>query len=144
MTQITEKKTGADALRYAANDGDLTVPALAFVKPEKTFASFAPEYAVDNGDLVFHFFLPEQLQPFADRGDVVSYWKDKFPRVLDPVTREHFAAEYPRIRAAYVDDYGVNSWWMRATGFGDTLLDADSFVNRFYERLEKELNSKPT
>lgn len=139
---MTQQPTGSDALAYAATDGDVGVPVLQFLSPDKAFKLFRPEAAVDGDDLVFHFFLPEDLTVFRSNSSIRKFWDDVFPEALDPVARGHFLAEYPRIRAQHVQEFGIDSWWLRASGFGASVVDLDRFVNKFYDRLEEALSSK--
>ena len=115
------------------------VQPLAFTAVERP--SFRAEYAVVEGDLVFHFYRPTNPPRNPNR-----YWEDIFPGVLDPITRNFFKAEYPRLKAKRITDrdgddikLGIDSWWLRAYGFG-YVFDSAAFAVRFLDSLEEALD----
>jgi hypothetical protein len=101
-----------------------------------SYTTFKAEYAVLDGDIVFHFFANDEINRLPDPW---HYWKTVFPRCLERVAEKYFAATYPRVRAAYTDE--LASWWLRANGFGH-ILNMDEFAKQFLERLDKELDTQ--
>lgn len=135
-----------DALTQEVLGGRVSAPLLKFVRPEAEYAHFLPEVAIDGDDLVFHFFLvPGQVEGRRP-SDVEHFWGDTFPRALSDTAEAHFAATYPRLRAARVQDteMSLDSWWFRAGGFAQSVHDVEAFVRRFYERLDASLSSNST
>jgi len=104
------------------------------------YTTFAAEYALEGDDIVFHFFLPPELEGHLREPKVLHYWKRVFPEVLEPVVYEIFKVQSPQVQAAYVGDFGVNSWWLRAHGFASR-LDPDGFCTFFFEELDKALDA---
>jgi len=123
-------------LKNLSTEGDQTVAPLAFIKSEYT--TFRAEFAIVDGDLVFHFFLSPEAEK---KTDVRKYWDQFFPAVLDPVAREVFKAEYPKLKAAKVADFNIDSWWLRAYGFG-YVLDPHRLAYRFLDALDAGLEMK--
>jgi hypothetical protein len=97
------------------------------------FAAFDAEYAVTGGDLVVHFFPPPQARE--------KWWTESFPAVLEEVAVAHFQAGPPRLAAAHVKDFGIDSWWLRARGFG-LVLDPDALAAGLLERLDRALGGR--
>lgn len=95
------------------------------------FDAFDAEYAVTAGDLVVHFFAP----PDAPAG---GWWTETFPAALEEIATDYFQAGPPRLAAAHVEDLGIDSWWLRARGFG-LVLDPDALAAGFFERLDRAL-----
>ena len=120
-----------------AAEGTLPVLPLQFV-PVKAYTTFDAEFAVTEGDLVFHFFIPEDMQRHAG---LEQYWMQRFPEALDRIAREFFAAEFPRLKAAYTHEQA--SWWMRAAGFG-LRLDPHALSQNFLARLDAALDPSAT
>lgn len=123
---------------------DLPLPTLEFTKVDE-YTTFRAEFAVDANDLVFHFFLPPELEEALTRGPAIKqrvekYWEDGFARTLDVVARDYFSAEYPQLRAAHVKEYGINSWWLRADGMAN-VPDPDGRCRRFIEKLDQALDA---
>lgn len=105
-------------------------------------STFIAEVAIVQDDLVFHFFLPKHLADLSGgSAEYQRYWKKVFPETLDAVAQEYFKAGPPRLRAAHVNELGIDSWWLRAYGFGAQVLDPDTFVQRFYAKLHGALES---
>jgi hypothetical protein len=94
--------------------------------------SFDAEYAIAEGDLIVHFY------PGA-RGQRGSWWTQRFPAALEAVATTYFQAGPPRLRAAHIQDFGIDSWWLRARGFG-LVLDPDALVRGFLGQLERALD----
>jgi hypothetical protein len=103
--------------------------------------SFKAEFAVVRGDIVLHFFLPKHavIESPESRQAWMNYWLKTFPAKLDPVAKEYFEADYPRIMAKYTPE--VASWWFKAQGFGD-VLDVAEFLSKFFEKLDAALQER--
>lgn len=107
-----------------------------FVKSPEKYWSFTAEVAiVDAEDFVIHFFRREN----SPRGE--AWWEETFPMMLDRIAQTHFGATYPRLKAARVNELGIDSWWFRAYGFATQALDPDAFIDKFYEKLHAALAS---
>lgn len=114
--------------------GALPVYSIHFI-PITQYTTFRAEVAVSDGDLIFHFFVNDEIKA---RSDAQQYWTDLFPTVLSQVATEHFAVDYPRLKAAYTEEQA--SWWMRAYGFGQ-LLEAHKFAYVFFDKLDAALDA---
>lgn len=99
------------------------------------YTTFEAEYAVTEGDLVFHFYVTEEIQRLENPH---RYWLEIFPAALDATAREYFKAEFPRLKAAYTEEQA--SWWLRAKGFG-MLLDPHKLVHSYFDTLDEALDS---
>jgi len=106
---------------------------------QQSFGSFKAEYAVIDGDIVIHFFLPAQARVDTREEEQrwMQYWLGRFADVMDRTAREYFEAEHPRLVAKYTEE--VASWWFCARGFGSNVLDPDLFVTKFYEVLDARI-----
>lgn len=106
--------------------------------------SFRAEYAVKDGDIVFHFFVPKQAEQHMSspqgRAAWMEYWLQKFPNKLDPVARAFFNAEYPRLIAKYTEEQV--SWWLKAQGFGRESSDPQALCRKFLEQLDTALHTR--
>ena len=109
------------------------------------FYSFNAEHSLIEGNIVIHFFLPDQAKQYL-KGDNnpaeqqwMSYWLKTFPGVLDPIARRYFDAEYPRLQVKYTEE--VASWWFRGQGYGN-LIDSKRFVRKFLEELDAALQAQ--
>jgi len=100
------------------------------------YTTFRAEYAVLDDDLVFHFYATDEVNKLPDPW---RYWKTTFARALAKVAKDHFQAEYPRVKAAYTDE--LASWWLRADRYGH-VLDMDEFAKRFLSKLDQELDAE--
>lgn len=114
------------------------VPVLKFIKIEQ-YTTFRAEYAIDGDDLVFHFFLPPEMNDRMNSLPVRKYWLEEFPKVFEPVVFETFKAAPPRVQAKYISDMGLNSWWFRAFGFSKG-LEPERLCGVFCESLDKGLD----
>jgi hypothetical protein len=101
--------------------------------PVKEYTTFTAEYTMLNGDIVIHFFLPEEVDHLKNAN---TFWKTKFPEVLDFFSRSFWEADYPRLQAAYTPE--LNSWWMRCFGFAN-IGDPEARAKKFFEGLDAEL-----
>jgi hypothetical protein len=121
---------------------------LTFTKVDR-FTTFLAEYTFQDKDIVLHFFPSEEvLQSKRAR----PYWLETFPRVLDPVARESFGAEPPRLEAQYIETAipsfilaaqakATPSWWFCAHGFTE-VLDPHGLVERFLSSLDRALDAE--
>lgn len=127
---------GAAAIRQQQRrDSNIGLGAIAEAIPqfttERGYTTFTAEYALKDSDIVVHFFLPADY-----RGDAGNYWAVTFPRALDAVARNHFAAEAPRLQAKYTEE--LKSWWFRARGY-DRVVDMPRFIRGFFDALDAAL-----
>lgn len=116
----------------------------ATVKMEKVeeYTTFLAEFAVQDSDIIIHFFLPYEAYTDTTKGKRVKagydkYWQNNFPITLSNVAMQHFDATYPRIFAEWVPE--MQSWYMRCRGFGNR-LDPESFTRKFFEVLDVALD----
>ena len=107
---------------------------IAFI-PILGFTTFSAELAVTEGDLVFHFYVTDEVNAGANPQ---KYWHELFPEVLQKTAQEYFKADYPRLKAAYTEEKA--SWWMRAFGFG-LVLDPHKLAYRFFDALDVALDA---
>lgn len=114
------------------------VHALQFVQVDN-YTTFYAEFALVDGDIVFHFFLTPEMR--SNRARWRRYWLEDFPTVLEPSALKHFdtTPEAKRLEATYIEDI-VDSWWMRAFGYGH-LLDPHQFALGFLEQLDQGLDA---
>lgn len=119
--------------------GEQAVLPLTFVQIEG-YTTFRAEFAVTEGDLVFHFFMTPEIEALPEK-ERKHYWAERFAEVLEPVAKEHFLADAPRIKAQHVCDMGIDSWWFRAKGFGH-LLDPHRFAYQFLDKLDQALDDQ--
>lgn len=104
------------------------------LKTVDNYTTFKAEYALHDGNLVFHFYPPKS----HSQRDVSSYWTQVFPTVLDRVAQEVFEATAPRLQAKYTVEF--QSWWLRALSY-DHLVDVQAFVTRFLDALDAGLDA---
>lgn len=104
----------------------------------REYTTFAAEYAVTEGDLVFHFYVTDEVNKLTNPK---VYWLERFPEILEPVVKEFFNADFPRVKAAYTEEKA--SWWLRAFGFG-MVLDPHAFVDKFFNSLDAALEGAMT
>jgi hypothetical protein len=112
---------------------ELPVLPLTFI-PIKDYTTYAAELAVTEGDLVFHFYVTDEINALPDPH---KYWLEIFPEVLERTAKEYFKAEFPRLKAAYTEEKA--SWWLRAFGFG-LVLDPHKFSYQFLDALDRALD----
>jgi hypothetical protein len=117
---------------------DVGVAPLAFTRVE-AYTTFRAEFAIEGGDVIVHFYRPEGDD---DGAHAATYWTTTFPAELERVAKSIFRADYPRLQAQHVDaaDLGIDSWWLRAYGFGH-LLDPAGLALRFFDRLDLALDA---
>lgn len=119
-----------------------------FVKVDN-FSTFLAEYAFIDKDIVLHFFPSEEVHQSPKAR---PYWFDVFPKVLDPIARQSFGAEPPRLEAQFIEmaipsfipaDQAkpTPSWWLCAHGFTE-LLDPHGLVGRFLSSLDRALDAE--
>ena len=114
------------------------VQAINFARIEE-FTTFVAEYTIKDDDLVFHFFLTPELDREPKDGPVAVYWMRTFPLTLDRAAQTFFRATAPRLQAKYTAE--LQSWWLRAQGFG-TNLDPDKLAQEFLRELDKALDQQ--
>lgn len=115
-------------------DGDLPVLPLSFI-PIDDYTTFRAEFAITEGDIVYHFFVTDEVQKLPNPK---KYWFELFPQALSEVADKHFNATFPRLKAAYTEEQA--SWWMRAYGFGK-VLDPHRFSYKFFDALDSALDA---
>jgi hypothetical protein len=98
------------------------------------YTTYAAEFAITEGDLVFHFYATDEVN---QRRDPRGYWLEAFPAVMERVAKDYFKADFPRLKAAYTEEKA--SWWMRAKGFGQ-VLDPHKFTYKFLDELDSALD----
>ena len=119
-----------------------------FTKVDR-FTTFLAEYTFQGKDIILHFFPSDELHQ-SPRAR--PFWLEVFPRVLDPVSREAFGAEPPRLEAQFIEmaipsfvpvDQAKTtpSWWFCAHGFTD-VLDPHGLVERFLSSLDRALDAE--
>lgn len=123
-----------------------TVPALVFTSVS-SYTTFYAEYAIDNGNLIFHFFRSPELEKLNKKN---RHWEDTFPVHLDQVARDFFKMDYPRLRATLVDNVlradadekeeGESSWWLKANGVANT-PDPSGLAELFISKLDQSLDT---
>lgn len=148
-----DPKETADVFRKAREQAGSDEPALIggvldavvnFTKVEE-YTTFLAEYAIVDGNIVVHFFPPrEAFELSAHNGqprvtaEFLRRWKRTFPEVLSPVAEDYFQATQPIVQAKYIEE--MTSWWLRAGGFGTSVLDPDAFILRFFSRMDAALD----
>lgn len=115
-------------------EGDLPVLPINFI-PIDDYTTYRAEFAIVEGDIVYHFFVTEEVQKLPDPQ---KYWFESFPNALQEVADKHFKVTFPRLKAAYTPEQA--SWWMRAFGFGK-LLDPHRFSYKFFDALDAALDA---
>lgn len=114
---------------------ELPVLPIRFI-PADVYTTFRGEFAVSEGDIIFHFFVTDEIQKL---GNSKKYWLELFPKCLSDNAERFFSAKSPRLKAAYTEEQA--SWWMRAYGFGK-LLDPYRLTHRFFDVLDEALDSE--
>ena len=99
------------------------------------YTTFKAEYAIVDGDIVFHFFVTDEIQKLPDPRE---YWLKVFPAMLEPLAKEYFKADYPRLQAAYVEEQA--SWWMRSFGSG-MVLEPHKLAHNFFDKLDAAIDT---
>jgi hypothetical protein len=122
------------AMEVLTRETDLPVQTLHFHKVDG-YTTFSAEFAFEDNDIVFHFFQTAESRQGGER-----YWKEAFPAELEKVAMGFFAAGPPRLQATYVEDFELDSWWLRAFGFAD-VLDPDARARRFLALLDGALDA---
>jgi hypothetical protein len=103
--------------------------------PYTDFTTFSAEVAVKDGDLVFHFYVTDEVNKGPDPR---KYWLELFPTVLEKTAKDYFKADFPQLKAAYTEEKA--SWWLEAKGFG-MKLSPYTLAERFFDRLDAELEA---
>jgi hypothetical protein len=127
-------------LEEAQGNSSMPVLSLHFIEvPDYT--TFHAKFAIDNGDIVFQFFLSPELKSWSAPSQK-KFWGEVFPACLEATAKAHFNADYPRLKAQHIyePDMELNSWWFRAYGFG-LLLDPHKLSLKFLELLDGALDA---
>ncbi len=103
--------------------------------PVTDLTTFAAEVAVTEGDLVYHFYVTDEVNAGPDPK---RYWLETFPAVLEQTAKNYFKADFPRLKAAYTEEKA--SWWLRAFGFG-RVLEPHKMALRFCDELDAALDA---
>jgi hypothetical protein len=114
---------------------ELPVMPLMFIQVND-YTSFRAEFAIADGDLVFHFYVTEEIQKLGKPHD---YWDTYFPEALQTVAREYFNSDFPQLQAQYVPE--MASWWFRAKSFGQR-LDPQRLSYRFLDKFDSALDGE--
>lgn len=128
------------------------------------FTTFTAEYSRSGDDMIVHFFLPrsnatpleaatqsatpEEVQAADVRAQrtkrllqtnpaFLTYWTETFPLRLEPLVKQVFKMEPPRVHAAYTEE--VSSWWFIVRGL--TTLDPKALMHLFFVQLDQLLDS---
>lgn len=102
------------------------------------YTSFVAEFAIKNGDLVFHFFVTDEVNALTDPK---KYWLKTFPETLSATAEAYFKASFPKLRAAYTEEQA--SWWLQADGYG-LVLDPHRYSYKFLSELDSALDAAST
>lgn len=133
---VEEDKLG-DTLRTQQSQDNFQlsdiVDAIPKFKPVEGYTTFRAEYALQDSNIIVHFFLPPDF-----RGDKGSYWAIRFPRALDATAQHCFQATRPRLQAKYTEE--LESWWLRAQSY-DHIVDLDGFMTSFFDLLDGALET---
>jgi hypothetical protein len=122
----------SQAAQQLSKENQLPVIGIRFQLVE-AYTTFTVEYAISEGDIIFHFYPTLEVQKLANPAE---YWHKGFPEILDRIARAHFEAEFPKLKAAYTEEKA--SWWMRAFGFG-MVLEPHKLVHNFFDKLDEAL-----
>jgi len=127
--------------KWNENQPNLSAVQLSFI-PIDGYTTFRAEFAMEAGDIIFHFFKTPEIEALGD--NTRKYWAEVFPKVLEQVCVKSFAvaADSGRLKAQHVWDQemDLDSWWFRAYGFGH-LLDPHRVSLRFLEALDEGLDA---
>lgn len=126
-------------LENLSRENDLPVAPIVFHQVDE-YPNFKAEFALTDGDIVFHFFMSDATKEllFSKRREM---WEDLFPEQLQHTAREAFRADYPRLKAQHVREFEIDSWWLRAYGFAH-VPDPRALVQRFLAGLDTALETK--
>jgi hypothetical protein len=113
------------------------------------YTTFRAEFAMEAGDIIFHFFKTTEILASPESSQRL-YWAEIFPSVLEPTALKYFGvtADSGRLKAQYIYDEEsphtrkepLNSWWLRAFGFGHR-LDPHAVALKFLEILDSDLEA---
>lgn len=146
MSQANPEKTEAliAAKQIGRNEDVQGIAAIEFSQIRE-YTTYEGEFAVKDGDLVFHFSRTAEVlaKPGTERE---AYWKTTFPTCLERVAKEVFECDYPRIQGQFIHEPSlgiVESWWFKADGFG-MLLEPHKKAYVFLDALDKALDEAST
>ena len=114
--------------------------ALAFI-PFTEYTTFTGEFAIKEGDLVFHFNRSREVMA-KDEQSRERYWRTTFPTCLERAAKKIFECDYPRIMGQFIHEPSlgiIESWWFRADGFGQ-LLEPHKKAYAFLDALDSALD----
>ncbi len=107
--------------------------------PVNGYTTFRAEYAFEDGDIVFHFFVSDEIH-YLPKKEVLQYWTESFPEALEQIAPAIFK-DKGRLQATYISDYGLNSWWLRAGGFA-SVVDPTALCEKFFDALDSCLDAE--
>lgn len=139
MNQAETNPLATAILSNVSVSGDGAVEEMQFIKVS-TYTTFEAEYAIDDNDIVFHFFLPPELANQSRSKNIKKYWLETFPQKLEPVVYAVFKAQFPRVQASHIEELGLDSWWLKAYGFA-TVLAPESLCALLFSELDKALDT---
>ena len=142
---VETPKDAADLILSEDKDfGNIDGAVVKFTRVDD-FTTLSAEYALKEGDIVFHFFPP--LEAFLHvQGtdskrvpqDYLREWSSRFERSVSPVAEEHFRATYPVLAAQFIPE--MQSWWVRAGGFANR-LNAEELATSFIAKMDAALDA---
>jgi hypothetical protein len=133
MPERLSSERASSAVEAVIAEGDLPVLPISFI-PIDDYTTFRAEFAIVGGDIVYHFYVTEEVQKLPDHK---AYWFERFPEAMQSAADTHFKVGFPRLKAQYVPE--MASWWMRAFGFGK-VLDPHRFSFKFFDSLDALLD----
>lgn len=102
------------------------------------FNCFWAEFAQKENDIIFHFYLPSLKEEIStDSPFFRGYWLHFFPKMLVSSSSVYFKTDESRLQGVYVPD--MLSYWFRAAGFVNTVLDFRGFAEGFLEYLNNDV-----
>lgn len=146
MTQPhqTQKLSPEEVQKQTEAQEKLRAVMLAFREVE-LYTTFKAEFAIDAGDIVFHFFKTNEVNNMPNPRE---YWGNTFAEVIEAVATKVFNTDNTRLKAQHIYDdenpYSkeepLDSWWLRAFGFGH-LLDPHALALKFLEAMDEGLEA---
>lgn len=105
------------------------------------FDMFWAEFAAKENDIIFHFFLPTLSEEVStDSAFFQGYWSMYFPQILSEDSKFYFKAGTERLNGIYVPD--MLSYWFKATGYVNQVLDYKQYAETFLNWLDGNLAAK--
>lgn len=135
---VPDGKVGEGLAQQQKQDNNISLGSVAQAVPKFTkvedYTTFVAEYALQDGNIVIHFFLPADF-----KGNAGNYWAVNFPRALDATARSYFMADRPRLQAKYTPE--LQSWWFKANSY-DHVVDIAGFIRGFFDALDAALETR--